>query len=45
MTKAQINQIIVATISTVAAAVIIDFFRKRNPIAPPVTDNNKSWYR
>jgi len=44
MTKTQINQILIATISTVTAALILDFFRKNNPLTPPISDNNKKFY-
>lgn len=46
MTKAQINQILIATVATVAAGVVLDYLRKpkkQDETAPPVVDD-KPWY-
>lgn len=47
MTKAQINQILVATVATVAAGLVLDYIRnKKTEVAPPVADDSSflGWF-
>lgn len=47
MTKTQVNQILIATASTVLAGLILDYFKKQNQPPPPVVDDQpfyKEWF-
>ena len=47
MTKAQVNQILVATVATVAAGLVLDYIRSKKPqVAPPVAEDSSflGWF-
>lgn len=45
MTKTAVTQIVVATVATVAAGLILDKLKQRNTAPPPPPrQNNDAWY-
>lgn len=44
MNKNTLVQITIATASTVAAGLILDYFKKKQQVNAPIVNNEKSWW-